>query len=236
MEELTEELVLHSPLQLNCLPSEGGHHRFTLSVANAPLVELAAPSDDERHRWMFSIGESVCPSPPIQGSPVRISDDLGACGLLGAGGRVHLGRSKVADHYSMGKVLAQGDDFLVVEGLHLRTRRSHALKLLSKRSPRLARGGNGCLQPAVCSRLKQCLEEIYEGPNHVCLVMPWGTHELDARHELSASVLEALRLLRELLPRSKASDDSLMLKAQDTQKLMMRLLALDHHLQANLFP
>ena len=58
MEQLSEELILQSPLQLNCLSSaENGHARFTLSVANAPLVELAAYDDEERLKWMYALGE-----------------------------------------------------------------------------------------------------------------------------------------------------------------------------------
>ena len=117
---------------------------------------------------------------------------------------------------------------------------SHALKLLAKTSTRFTKRGwlSGLgprtLGPRVCSRLlAQCLDEVYEGANHVCLVMHWGTHELDSRHELACAVLEALRLLHELVP--EAPQEELMLRAQDTQRLMLRLLALDCHLQANLF-
>jgi len=272
MEQLSEELILFSPLQLHCLPAEGngGHSRFSLSAGDAPAVELAADSEEERQRWMFSLGESVC-TPPISpatspgsssgtGSPTstRKADALKA-EMLGSpvlaspsifssfvgssssdlSGRVQLGRSRVADNYSMGKVFAQGDDYMVVEGLHLATHRSHALKLLSKQSPRFRssrdRGGRG-LGPRVCCRLlAQCIEEVYEGPNHVAMVMHWGTHELDCHHDLSIAVLEALRLLRELLPPEELPPEGLMLGAADTQKLMARLFALDSHLQANLF-
>jgi len=215
MEQLTEELVLFSPLQLHCLPPEGPHIRFSLCANNAPPIELAADSEEERQRWMFALG-----------SPL--------------GGRVQLGRSKVADNYSMGKVLAQGEDYMVVEGFNVRTNRSHALKLLAKSSTRLTRRGwlhgegrrGG---PRACSQLlTQCLDEVYEGSNHVCMVMHWGTHELDSHHELASAVLEALRLLHELLP-SEAPEDGLMLRAEDTQRLILRLLALDCHLQAHLF-
>ena len=124
------------------------------------------------------------------------------------GGRVQLGRSKVADNYTTGKVLAQGDDYMIVEGFNLKTHRSHALKLLAKSSKRLMRRGwfqggseaGSSLGPRVCSRLlSQCLEEVYEGQNHVCMVMHWGSHELDADHELACAVLEALRLAVEEL-------------------------------------
>ena len=270
--ELSEELVLLSPLQLHCLPAEGNHqYRFTLSAGDAPPVELAADSEEERQRWMFHIGESVCspaPSPPTvspPGSPssVRAAAPLGSP-ILGSPtvfndsfwtessrssspgcvsdplqGPVRFACSRVADNYSMGKVLYQGDDYMIVEGLHLTTHRSHVLKLLSKQSPRFRRSrdiSKRGLGPRVCYRLlSQCIEEVYEGPNHVAMVMHWGTHELDAHHDLSAAVLEALRLLRELLPPSELPREGLKLGAMDTQKLMARLFALDSHLQANLF-
>ena len=282
MEQLSEELVLLSPLQLHCLPSEGSHSRFSLSAGNAPPIELGAESEMDRQRWMLLIGESVCPpspprskppSPDVDGPAVGPAADTLACApsispssiraqvwpdaecLDGSSpklcspslfscssasslkGRVQLARSRVADNYSMGKILAQGDDYMVVEGLHLATQRSHALKLLSKQSPRFVREtGRRSLGPRVCCRLlAHCIEEVYEGPNHVALVMHWGTHELDSQHDLSVAVLEALRLLRELLPPSELPREGLKLSASDLQKLMARLFAIDSHLQANLF-
>ena len=53
MEQLSEELVLLSPLQLHCLPSEGTHSRFSLSARDAPPIELAAESEADRQRWML---------------------------------------------------------------------------------------------------------------------------------------------------------------------------------------
>lgn len=247
MEQLSEELVLLSPLQLSGLPAEGSAlYRFSLSAANMPPIELAADSEEERQRWMFALGESMCVRPQPLGSPVSVAHPLPGelANALGSplGGRVQLLRSRVADNYTTGKVLAQGDDFMVVEGFNVRTHRSHALKLLAKSSKRLTRPGwfqaggrASSLGPRVCSRLlTQCLEEVYEGENHVCMVMHWGTHELDSHHELACAVLEALRLLHELLPHD-TPEEGLMLRAEDTQRLMMRLLALDCHLQANMF-
>ena len=119
--------------------------------------------------------------------------------------------------------------------VHLETNESRALKLLSKSSMRFQLDKEP-LQARVCSELlSQCLEEVYEGPNHVCIVMHWGTHELDGKHQLAAAVLEALRLLRELVPPAELASDGLMLRKADTQRLMLRAIALDCHLQANLF-
>ena len=99
---------------------------------------------------MFALGESVCkvqtpPSPVSVTSELMPSDlaELPGGELLGSpsGGRVHLGRAKVADNYTMGKVLAQGEDYMIVEGFNVKTHRSHALKLLAKSSARLQRRG-----------------------------------------------------------------------------------------------
>ena len=63
-----------------------------------------------------------------------------------------------------------------------------------------------------------------------------GTHELDAQHGLAALVLEALRVLHELLPTEwRSPKGELHLRAEDTRRLISRLLQLDLHLQANLF-
>jgi len=177
-----------------------------------------------RNSWPQAPSPEAMPSPGIS-SPSSLRNS----------GRVRLGRSRVAEHYSMGGVLAQGEHFLVVEGVHISTNRPHSLKLISKNS-QLKLQQHPQLPKADCSRrLSQCVEEVYEGPNHVCLVMHYGTHELDSEHDLSVAILEALRLLREVMPNTGDSEDCLCLKAADTAKLMHRLTALDTHLQANLF-
>jgi len=138
----------------------------------------------------------------------------------------------------MGNVIAHGNDFLLVEGLHKRTKRSHALKLLNKGSTRPRHRSSSHLPKGDWShRLSQCLEDVYEGPNHICLVMRWGTHEVDKEHDLSSAILEALRLLSEVMPATgdAPSEEGLRLNAVDTAKLMHRVLTLDTHLQANLF-
>ena len=112
---------------------------------------------------------------------------------------------------------------MIVEGLHLLSSQSVALKLVSKGFARLGVDREKSQALVRSQLLGQCLEEVYEGPNHVCIAMRWGTHELDAHHQLAASVLEALRLLRELVPASELPKDGLMLRKADTQRLMLRL-------------
>lgn len=232
MKQLHEEVLLLAPLQLHCLESDGSpsHQlRFSISSGNDSPVELAASSEDERQQWIFALGESAyyCPSPTSVLSPPLVGGwDTGKIELL---------KSKVSDNYRMGKVLAQGIDFLVVEGVHLQTKQSRALKLICKSSARF-RLGDEPLRTRVCSNtLSSCLEEVYEGPNHVCVVMRWGMHELDGQHTLAAAVLEATRLLRELVPSDELPAEGLMLRKCDAQRLISRATALDCHLQSNLF-
>uniref|UniRef100_A0A7S2I885 Uncharacterized protein n=1 Tax=Haptolina brevifila TaxID=156173 RepID=A0A7S2I885_9EUKA len=126
-------------------------------------------------------------------------------------------------------------DFLIVEGVNVHSRQSRTLKLLHKRTDLLGLNQDS-LRGRVCSQvLGQCLEEVYEGANHVCIVMSWGTHELDARHQLAAAVLEALRLLREVTPPAEIPEGDWMLPKADIQRLMSRAVELDCHLQSNLF-
>jgi len=232
---LHEEILLVAPLQLVALPCpqhappDGGSGlmRFTLSSGDASPLELAAHSDEQRQLWIFALGESMHSSSPVPRSPTSVLPKLS--------GKVRLKQCKLSDNYQMGKILAKGEDYLIVEGVHLHSRQSRTLKLLRKRSPRMRLCQEG-LRSRVCSRLLgQCLEEVYEGANHVCIVMHWGTHELDAHHQLAASVLEALRLLRELVPPTEVPAGDLMLQKADAQRLMMRAVELDCHLQSNLF-
>lgn len=246
MDVLLEDVSLLAPLQLECLPAEGGHMRFTLSAARGAPVELAATSEEEQVRWMVALGDAVCPSSPVPSSPAAPSPssvmhpDGPACHALErelpvAGGRVRLRRSKVSDHYTFQKMLSQDGDILVVEGLQRDTWSSYALKLVGRGSTAPSAGPP--LAPAqVCALVDECLEAVYEGPNHVCLVMHWGTHERDAGHQLAAAVLEALRLLHELLPRRPANDEqhSIMLTAGDLRNLIERAAALDRLLQTHI--
>jgi hypothetical protein len=80
----------------------------------------------------------------------------------------------------------------VVEGFHKKTRCSHALKLVSKSCSSFNDFRKGCCSmPPKCPELiSNCLEAVFEGPNHVCLAMRWGTHVLDAQHQLTACLVQ----------------------------------------------
>ena len=262
MDTFDSELILLSPIQLHCLPPKEGVSvfRFTLSVAGGAPLELGAMTDELRQRWIWELGESVCHQPSLlartlDGSNTSLHSLGGSANSLHAldsdVGPIRVKLARVADMYWMGKVLEAGDDFAVVEGVHLRTRSSRALKLVNKagrtsaagelrhggglQRGELPRAGSTCLQGGSTSlqKLAQCIGEVYEGPKHVCIVMLWGTHELDSCHLISTLVLETLRVLHELfvLPRS-----GLMIQGDDVCKLITRQLALDWHLQSNLFP
>ena len=81
--------------------------------------------------------------------------------------------------------------------------------------------------------MRRCLEEVYESSDHVCLVLRWGTHELDGRNLLCAPLVEALRLLHELQP---DASQHVMLRADDVQLLVQRVALLDCELQSCMWP
>jgi hypothetical protein len=240
-EQLAEEISLRQPLEVSavptsdacgCAPAFGSLLR--LSSGGGPPLEFALSSEEERLSWIWALGESACQrsqpvpagAPPLPKSWAGLSAD-GSGGLMG----------HVAEQYAMGKILLAGEDYMVVEGIHQRTHASHALKLVCKSSRAelkpardAGHGAGACWQ-----QLSHCVGDVFEMPSHVCMVMPWGTHELDSQHGLAALVLEALRVLHELLPSAAAPKGELHLCAEDARRLISRLLQLDLHLQANLF-
>jgi len=136
-----------------------------------------------------------CPSSPPSSQPSSpaAKSPQGDWVSAGAVGRVRLRRMKLADNYTMGRVLEQRENLIVVEGFHRKTYRSHALKIVSKSAvhvKQLKQGGGALAAGGACGPelISQCIEEVYEGPNHACLVMKWGTHELDTEHRLAAAV------------------------------------------------
>ncbi len=248
---LQEEIRLLPPLELHCTADEEGPSGstcfpFTLSSAGGAPIELAVASEQLRVHWIYLLGESMSPVLWRNSSPCLATPSSNQLQLEGP---LQVLQRRVADTYRMGKVLESGHDYMVIEGLHLRTSTSHALKLINKGSAselrksfaaKLNAGGDANINDdpfgTDLEELSRYLGEVYEGPQHVCLVMEWGTHRLDSQHRLGVLVLEALRLLHELLPLgTKYIDDGLMLRAADTRKLISRLLTLDWHLQANLF-
>lgn len=238
MTQLQEVVLLQSPLELHCVPGDGALYRFELCTAKCAPIELAATSEDSRILWMLALGDSVCcpASPPVSRSPSTPGSPPSDWISAGAAGRVRLKRCKLADNYTMGKVLEQSEELIVVEGFHRSTRSSHAIKIVSKSAAqsKVLKRDVCCLPGNGPELISKCIEEVYEGPNHACLVMKWGTHEFDTQHHLAAAVLEALRLLHELLPGGDVGGN-LMLDGSDTHRLVSRVLSLDRLLQAHLF-
>jgi len=256
---LQEEITLHAPLQLHCLaPDDSARPRvtFSLSSAGLPPMEFGVASEELRSQWVWALGESMSPrvASPAR-SPVACTELEGGLRLM---------QARVADTYRMGKVLSSGTDYMVVEGLHVESATSHALKLLKKgANPPSGRGSGenaGWLQrggaggaggggaaadgKGACGELwhelrRLCgfLGDVYEAEKYVCIIMEWGTHSRDGEHLLGALVLEALRLLHELLPIAPLLSEGggIMLCAEDVRKLIQRKLVLDWRLEANLF-
>ena len=80
------------------------------------------------------------------------------------------------------------------------------------------------------------VDEVYSHSSYVCLCMKWGMHEVDASHQLSSLVRDALHLLRELLPPDEREGCAhLRLGGKEMQRVLLRSMALDTFLQSNLF-
>ena len=66
--------------------------------------------------------------------------------------------------------------------------------------------------------------------------MKWGMHEVDASHQLSSLIAEALQLLDEVLPPKRREQwQYLRLTSREIQQLLLRCLSLDVYLQTHLF-
>lgn len=65
--------------------------------------------------------------------------------------------------------------------------------------------------------------------------MRWGMHEVDASHQLSSLVMNALTLLLEVLPDEQRSCKNLQLDGSELQRVLLRSMALDSYLDGHLF-
>jgi hypothetical protein len=143
------------------------------------------------------------------------------------------------DHYLLKRELASGAHFEVTEGVQRETQRNYSVKIVSRHvTARLGPAGAGRqLDPMqafylICS----FVDEVFAQPHSVCLCMKWGCHEVDASHQLSCLILDALDLLRELLPpEERHKCRRLRLNRADLQRVLLRSLALDTFLQSNLY-
>jgi len=137
----------------------------------------------------------------------------------------------VEQRYTIKQQLGSGAHHKVMEGVHRQTQKNHALKLVP-RGGRL-RATKVLDKMQVFHLISSFVDEVFCHPNYVCVCFKWGTHEVDASHQLSAWIVDALHLLRELLPPSK--HPYFRLGAHDMQRVLLRASCLDLYLQSNLF-
>jgi len=144
------------------------------------------------------------------------------------------------DHYDLKQELASGERFEVVEGVHRQSQRNYSLKIISRRGAHKLRAAGGSkrqLDPMrsfylICS----FVDEVYATADKVCLCMKWGSHEVDASHQMACLVLDALDLLFELLPPNVSSPYEFpKLDSSGLQRLLLRSMALDTFLQDHLW-
>jgi hypothetical protein len=82
--------------------------------------------------------------------------------------------------------------------------------------------------------------QVFTHPNYICIVLRWGMHELDASHQISAAIIDVIRLLNELLPKGRSRSEQrrlrhLRLSGEVLQRLLLRVACLDAHLKSNLW-
>ena len=137
----------------------------------------------------------------------------------------------VEQRYSIKQQLGGGAHHKVIEGVHRQTHKNHALKLVSRGGRLRVTKVLDTMQ--VFHLISSFVDEVYCHPNYVCICFKWGMHEVDASHQLSAWIVDALHLLRELLPPRK--HPYFRLGAHDMQRVLLRTSCLDLYLQSNLF-
>lgn len=81
---------------------------------------------------------------------------------------------------------------------------------------------------------------MFTHPSHTCVVLKWGTHEVDASFQMSASILDAIRLLAVMLPPARTREARhcarhLRLSGDLIARLLLRMACLDAYLGANLW-
>ena len=135
--------------------------------------------------------------------------------------------------YTVKKEIESGRNWRVMEGIQQATHKNFSLKFVPTRSGRLR--ASGALDPLqLCYLICAFVDDVYFHPEYVCICMKWGMHEVDASHQLSAWVIDALRLIRELLP-DAAACGYMRVTSDELQSLLLRTSCLDLYLQRNLF-
>lgn len=150
---------------------------------------------------------------------------------------LHLRAGYLEDSYVLKKRdLVAGASFAVHEGVHRKLQRNYSIKIVSRSGLRPEPGIMRLDPMQTFYLVSSFVDEVFATPRTLALCMKWGTHEVDQAHRMSELVLDALDLLRELLPPGEHSQPkSFRLDREDLQNLLLRSLALDTFLQDNLF-
>lgn len=151
---------------------------------------------------------------------------------------LQLRSGKLDDHYMLKRELHAGAHYQVMEGISRTTQHNVSLKLVSRgAAARLKRAhASARLDPMqVLYLVSSFVDDVFASKRHVVLCMKWGSHEVDATHQLSCLVLNALDLLHELLPAADVPTPNLHLQRADLQRVLLRTMALDAFLQDHLY-
>ena len=96
----------------------------------------------------------------------------------------------VEKRFSIKQQLSHGAHHKVMEGVHRQTLKNHALKLVSRGGRLRVTKVLDTMQ--VFHLISSVVDEVYCHPNYVCICFKWGMHEVDASHQLSAWIVDAL--------------------------------------------
>ena len=107
----------------------------------------------------------------------------------------------------------------VIEGVHRETLKNHSLKIVGRGGRAKLRVVKALDAMQVFELISSFVDEVYFHPNYVCICFKWGTHEVDSSQQLTAWIVDALHLLRELLPPKQHAH--LRLDVQDVQRLLL---------------
>mmetsp|Transcript_62444 Transcript_62444/g.103882 ORF Transcript_62444/g.103882 Transcript_62444/m.103882 type:complete len:276 (+) Transcript_62444:54-881(+) len=144
----------------------------------------------------------------------------------------------VEERFMMRRELIASRGYKVVEGVEKTTLRNFALKIVHT-GKCVWRGNKSLDLMQALHLIASFVDEVFCHPNYVCICMKWGMHEVDSSNQLSAWIVDASRLLAELLhgqqPRSSRHSLYLRVSAHELQRLLLRTACLDLYLNNNLW-
>ena len=152
---------------------------------------------------------------------------------------LRLSAGALEDHYVLKRELMSAAHYEVVEGVKRDTHKNYSLKIVRWRNAaRLsaAATAGARLDPMRAFYLiSSFVDEVFSEPNQITLCMKWGSHEVDVSHQLSCIILNALKLLRELLPPNDQQSACVRLQRTDLQRVLLRTMALDAFLEHHMY-